>query len=451
MPWTESIAPRLLLVAAITGIACGLLCVGLRFALWFLQWGLTGHFGLLASAASTLPLWRRALTPVLGALAASLILKWADTFQRQKKFAEYVAAVRFHDGRIPFLSTSWKTLSSAFSVASGAAVGREGSMIQFAAAATSAWGQRWKPGSLSLQKLVALGSAAAVASVYQAPLAGAFFALEIVLGTAVLSRSALQEVPALLTSAAAGGLMSHYLLGSGPLFAVGVPVRFGWEDGLPLLIGAVAIGALGPAYYYVIKSGRFLKGWPFAMVWSGAVVGILSCLQPEVWGNGDSGVLAVVKSQFTWETALLLLALRLVATAACVGSGVIGGVFTPTVLAGSVLGLLFGTGLHSLVPGASTPVGYAVVGIGCLLASVTHAPLMASFMSVELTGTPEWFPVVLLASFISWTVAKKITPHSLYAIATPNPTEAVEDNDNKGRGRFTIASKSLPQTRRGGA
>jgi len=424
LSWKRSLSPQLLSIAAITGVGCGLVCVGIRFILWFLQWLITGHSGLLASAASQLPLGRRVLTPVLGALAATLIVKAGSVVSAQKKFVDYVDAVQLHDGRIPFVCTFWKTLSSAFSIASGAAIGREGSMIQFAAAVTSAWGERWRPRRISLERLVALGSAAAVASVYQAPIAGAFFALEIVLGAGVLNRSSLHEFPALLTSAAAGSLVSHYVLGVGPLFPAVGAVRFHLIDCAPVWIIAVVIGTLGPAYLHVIKGARFLRRWPLAMFWSGAIVGLLSCFQPEVWGNGDSGVLAVMSNQLTMEAAGFLLALRLFATAACVGSGVAGGVFTPTVFTGSVLGLLYGHWLHLLLPSISAPVGYAVVGIACLLASVTHAPWMASFMTVELTGTPEWLPAVLLGSFTSWQIAKTIKSRSLYTAATPEPAPA---------------------------
>ena len=424
--WKRSLSPQLLSIAALTGVGCGLVCVGLRFILWFLQWLITGHSGLLASAASQLPLWRRVLTPVLGALAATLIVKAGSTFSAQKKFVDYVDAVQLHDGRIPFICTFWKTVSSAFSIASGAAIGREGSMIQFAAAVTSAWGERWRPRRISLERLVALGSAGAVASVYQAPIAGAFFALEIVLGAGVLNWSSMHELPALLTSAVVGSSISHYLLGQGPLFPVGGAVHFHLIDCAPVWIIAIAIGALGPAYLHVITGARFLRRWPLAMLWSGSIVGFLSCFQPEVWGNGDSGVLAVVSNKLTMEAAGALLILRLSATAACVGSGVAGGVFTPTVFTGSVLGLLYGHSLHLLLPSISAPVSYAVVGIACLLASVTHAPWMASFMTVELTGTPEWLPVVLLGSVTSWQIAKTIKSRSLYTAATPEPAPSAD-------------------------
>ncbi len=419
--WKNSNSSRVLFIAAIVGAISGLICVSVRFGLRFLQWLITGHAGLLADAASHLPWWQRVLTPILGAILATVIVKAARTFVHIGKSVDYVEAVQFHQGRIPFQATLWRTISSAFSIASGAAIGREGSMIQFAAASIATLGLRWNGRTMSLNRLVALGTAAAVAAVYQAPLAGVFFALEIVLGVKSFSRAAFTRIPALMISAGAGALMSYLFLGAGPLFGVSTAVQFNWHDGLPILLGAVIIGSFGPIYFRIIEGLRLMKNLPWPMVWSGLIVGLLSCLRSEIWGNGDSGVLEVMSGKISLEAAAIILILRLGATSACVGSGVIGGVFTPTVFAGSVLGLLYGSFVHALFGHASPPIGYAVLGIVCLLASVTHAPFMAALMTVELTGTWHWFPVVFLCSLVSVRLAMTISPHSLYAVATPDP------------------------------
>jgi chloride channel protein, CIC family len=425
--WKDSNSFRIFLTAGIVGIISGLACVLVRFGLRFLQWVITGHAGLLADAASHMPLWRRVLTPVLGAILATLIVKGARRFLHIGKSVDYVEAVRFRQGRMPFQATLWRTISSCFSIASGAAIGREGSMIQFAAASIAALGLHWNGRTVSLKQLVALGTAAAVAAVYQAPFAGVFFALEIVLGLRSLSRQAFIQMPALLLATLAGTLMSYLFLGSGPLFGVTTALQFNWHDGLPVLLGAVIIGSFGPVYFHIVEGLRLMKHLPWAMVWSGLIVGLLSCLRVETWGNGDSGVLEVMGSKISLEAAALVLILRLVATSACVGSGVIGGVFTPTVFAGSVLGLLYGSLVHILVPHASPAIGYAVLGVVCFLASVTHAPFMAALMTVELTGTSHWLPVVFVCSLLSFQVAVTISPHSLYAAASPDPARMADE------------------------
>jgi chloride channel protein, CIC family len=418
-PWRASVSPSVLLLSIVAGAASGLFCVSLRFALRFLQWTFTGHSGLMADAAASLPLWRRTATPVLGALAATLILKAARALSGNLKAVDYVEAVRFCGGRMPFVPVAWRTISSCISIASGAAIGREGSMIQFASAAVSEAGQRLR--LRSLDKLLTLGTAGAVAAVYQAPVAGAFFSLEIVLGASGWSRIALTQMPSLLIAAGAGSLMSHFFLGYGPIFRATLPVRFSWIDSVPVLLTASAIGLLGPVYFRFLKSANFLRKWPWALIWSGLVVGLFSCLRPETWGNGDSGVLGIVHGQSTLQVVAAILLCRLIATAACAGSGVVGGVFTPTIFTGSALGMFCGVALRLFPFHFSSASGYAIVGIGCLLAAVTHAPFMAAFMTAELTGTPEWLPVLLLSSLLSWQIAKRIDTDSLYAVATPDP------------------------------
>ena len=107
----------------------------------------------------------------------------------------------------------------------------------------------------------------------------------------------------------------------------------------------------------------------------------------------------------------------------------VGGVLTQTVFLGSVLGLLYNVFVHAFFGQTSPATGYAVLGIACLLASVTHAPLMAAFMAVELTGTSHWFPVVLMGSFLSFQIAKTISPDSLYAVAAPDPGRLAEPHE----------------------
>lgn len=404
---------RRLGTAALIGAGSGLICVAVRLLLGWMQWLFAGHGGQLAEAASLLPMWHRGFTPVLGAAAATVVITLARKHLAGKKPVDYVQAVQQETGRIPFTPTLWRTASSAFSIATGAAIGREGSMIQFAAACVSK--VVFAIGAQDPQLWVACGVAAAVASVYQAPIAGIFFAIEIVLGLSAWARNAIRNLPTIGVSAFVGAVISSLVLGSGPLFAVRTPVSFQWPDALA--IGALAIlsGLIAPAYFFIVESLRILKKLPCPMVWSGAIVGTLSCIRPEVWGNGDTGVLHALSASTSVPALAQLLVLRLVATAACVGSGVVGGVFTPTIFAGASLGWLYGTGLHG------DAVSFAVLGVACLLASVTHAPAMAAFAAAELTGTLAWLPILLVGCFIAARTARALSPESLYAVATQHP------------------------------
>jgi CIC family chloride channel protein len=400
--------------AIAVGLASGLACVGVRLFYRLLQWIFVGNAELLPQAAAMLSPERRVLTPMLGAGFAMLVLWAVRRWAGGNEFVEYVEAVRFEDGKIPFAATLWRTLSSAFSVATGAAIGREGSMIQFAAA-VSAWvGEQAPFRRVPLARQVAYGAAAAVAAAYQAPLAGVFFAMKIVVGEWVW-----EELLPLLLAATAGWLVSSRLLGGGPLFAVSEGHLFSWQAlwALPL---ALVLGALGPVYQASLRSLRMTARWPLALLWGGLVVGVLSLLHTEVWGNGDVALLHLLQDSRALSGVAAVLVLRLVATTLCVGTGTVGGVFTPTVFVGGALGLVAG---HLLQVGH--PVLLAIVGMSALLGAVTNAPVMAALMAVELTGQWELLVLLLALNWMASGLAQRISPHSLYAIATPTPMEEV--------------------------
>ncbi len=437
---------RLVLAALVMGALGAFAAACVRLGFIGLEWLLTHYSSVPPLAAAHLPVWRRVLTPAFGGVLATAVVmarRWgAHRLGREPRaYVEYVEAVRHQGGRIPLLPNCWRTISAAFSVASGAAVGREGSMIQFAGAACSAgggWLERWMGGpeglgvvpdgtgdrARGLSLLVALGVAGGVTTAYNAPVASVFFAAEIVLGALDW-----RELPLLGLAAAAGWLVAGEMLGFARLYpshAVLPASAWSWAA-LPGL--ALVFGALGPGYQKLIRSLGAAKNLPWSMVGSGLLVGLLSVRDPRVWGNGDLGLdaalgIAGAHRQLpvvgTGVAALaLLLGMRLLATTACVGTGTVGGVFTPTLFAGGAAGALLG---HLLPPGEAT-LG-AMVGMSCLMAAVTHAPLMAAFMAVELTGDWRLLPILLPLNWISWRLARRISGEALYAIASQSPMTA---------------------------
>jgi CIC family chloride channel protein len=398
--------------AVLLGAASGSACVAVRLFFLLLQWIFVQQTGMLPLAAAGLPPERRILTPIIGAALATLVVWIMRRSTLDLRFEEYVEAVRLRDGRIPLLSTAWRTLSSAFSVATGAAVGREGSMIQFATAIASWIGARTPIKSLSLSRQVAYGAAAAVAAAYQAPIAGVFFAMEIVLGEYAWS-----DVSSLLLASSSGWIVSRMALGAGPLFPVmgklSMSIDLLWA--FPL---AVLLGASGPAYQKLLHLSKVASRMPLALLWSGLAVGLISLVEPRVWGNGDVALIGILQNRATLLGIIGLLACRVASTTFCVGTGTVGGVFTPTLFAGAAIGLATGHLLHQ-----PEPLIFAICGMAMLMAAVTHAPLMAALMAVELTGQWHLLPVIIPCTLLASFIARTISRDSLYAIASPEPAQ----------------------------
>ena len=398
--------------AIVLGAASGAACVAIRLFFRLLQWVFVQQTGMLPIAAATLPPPRRILTPIIGAVLATLAAWMMRNWAPGLHFEEYVEAIRLKNGRIPLLSTVWRTVSSAFSIATGAAIGREGSMIQFATAISSSVAERSPLRNLSLSRQVAYGAAAAVAAAYQAPIAGIFFVTEIVLG-----EWAWNDIPPLFLASSTGWLISRFLLGAGPLFPVSGSLQI-THDLLWVLPLALVLGAVGPAYQKLLHFSGEAKRLPFALLWSGLAVGVLALIEPKVWGNGDAALLGILQNKMMLLGIFSVFTFRMVATTFCVGTGTVGGVFTPTLFAGAALGLAAGHLLHH--PGATI---LAICGMGFLMAAVTHAPLMAAFMAVELTGQWHLLLVILPGTILASLIARTISRKSLYAIASPEPAQ----------------------------
>jgi len=188
------------------------------------------------------------------------------------------------------------------------------------------------------------------------------------------------------------------------------------------VLGVLA-GLLAAAFLWSLRaSSAFWKrlAWPrpLAMAAAGLAVGVAVVRYPEIVGNGREAVLHLFASPIGAGTALALLAVRLLATPLTVGAGTVGGVFTPTLFLGAMLGTAFGWGLSALFPGAGVdPRTWALVGMGALLAGTTHAPLTAAVMVFEMTLDYGVALPLLLGAGISALVATRLAADSVYTEA----------------------------------
>ncbi len=408
--------PITLFWAGLVGFGGGLISVLFRDSIGGIQWLLTRHKGGLVALAMELPKWERLVVPCAGGLLAGSLLHFGMKLTRSQKTSDYMEAMVVADGVIGLRTTLVKSLSSLFTIASGGAVGREGPMVTLSAMLASLVGRMRGCSAPRLKLLVACGAAAGIAAAYNAPIAGALFVAEVILGSI-----AMEMFGPLVFSSVVSTITVHQIIGAKPTYVIpGFHMVSNWEFPLYLILGCLA-GVASPMFLALLKSSETLfSKLQLPILWrmtaGGLIVGIISTFRPEVWGNGYSIVNSILNQDWVFAVLLALLLCKLLAIGATVGSGAVGGVFTPTLFVGAVMGSLFGKVVHFMEPGLTTgPGGYALVGMGCFLAATTQAPLMAILMIFEMTLQYQVVLPLMLGCVSAHYIAKSFGQESIYA------------------------------------
>jgi len=382
----------------------------------------------LVHIAEGLVWWQRLAAPAAGGMLAGLLLTWSRRIHGARAGGDYMEAVSLGDGDLPVRVSIARALSSAATVATGGAIGREGPMVQLAALTGSLIG-RWRAAPIPRRRLmVACGAAAGVATAYSAPIAGAMFVAEI-----VLQSVAIESLGPLLVASVAANLTQSELVGFAPVYHM---PAFTLPHTMPTLLLAglgVISGLAAPAYLWLLDRTHLAFGrWPVApwlkLGTGGLIVGALSIVHPEVWGNGFSVVNSILQGGWAWAALLTVLAFKVMAVSATTGSGAVGGIFTPTLFVGAVSGALFGVVIQQIWPHVIPMSASVAVGMGAFLAACTHAPLMSVLMIFEMTENYGVVVPLMLVCVISYFVSRAIRPRSIYAgarAARPNPQLAM--------------------------
>jgi len=376
--------------------------------------------GNIVEVAERLQDWQRVLLPTLGGLAAGLILHWGLRFVGKQGPTNLIEVVVAGDGRLPTRTDLVKSCSAIVSIATGASIGREGGIVQLAATLSSKLGQiaKWPPYRLRL--LVGCGAASGMAAAYNAPIAGAVFSALIVLGN-----FSMNMFGPLVFSSVIATMVSRTFFGIKPLYDIPsfqevAPLQLPWF----LLLG-VLCGIAGTIFLKLVRKGReeFAKvDWPLyvKLTLAGLIVGVIAMEFPGVCGNGYSVTNDILQENFMSEARPMLwlaglLIAKWIATAATVGSGTVGGIFTPTLFVGATTGAFFGTLLHRFGAAPAVHVGaFALVGMGSVLAATTRSLLLAVIMVFELSLSYSMVPSLMLACAVSILVARQLHDESVY-------------------------------------
>jgi H+/Cl- antiporter ClcA/CBS domain-containing protein len=340
--------------------------------------------------------WTLALAPTLGGVLVGLMRWcWKDfgpgitTLVTNSKGSQDLSPLR------PLV----KMLAAAVSLGTGASLGPEGPSVEIGAYFGSILGQVLQVSQERQRLLLGAGAAAGLAAGFNAPIAGVFLALEVVLGSTFVTSA----VSVILLAAVLASFVSQLGLGGKPAFTLPVyEVRSLWE--LPLYLGlgflaclvsiafSRAIQLIQQGFRGDIPALDWMRQIPVALrpVLGGACVGIVALQLPQVMGVGYETVESMLQGvAFPVPLLVSLLVAKLAMTALSLGSGLVGGVFAPALFLGASLGATYGKILAWLIPGAATyiaaPPAYAMVGMAAVLAGTARAPLTAILLLFELT------------------------------------------------------------------
>ncbi len=407
---------RFLLLVPLTGLATGLAAVALVRLVALIQrvfWG--GSRELLEYAEAASPL-HRVLALAIGGLLVGLIVIVSRQSVRGHGTAGIIEAVARHRGYISMRRTLIKEGATCITVGSGGSLGREGPLMRVGAALGSLLGRRFQITGNRLNILVGCGAAAGIAAAYNAPIGGAMFALEVVLGNFALESFGPIVVASAIGTIVSRGLLGNYRAYNPPAFDTLVSP---WEMGHYLFMG-ILIG-LASAFFILALRGTergfdrlTLPGWAKPVA-GFSLVGIAGIWFPQIYGNGYDTVNNVLREGVPLELILLLPFLKTAATAVTMGSGGSGGLFTPTLFVGSVLGSAYGSWCHATFPAITAGSGaYALVGMGAMIAGTTQAPLTAILTIFELTGDYEIILPLMICCTVSLLVSRLVHPESIY-------------------------------------
>lgn len=407
----------MVLVAALIGLLGGFGAVGFRLLIRFLN-DVSWHQGeYTIDYIYGLPVWWKILVPSIGGLIVGFIIHRFAPEAKGHGVPEVMEAVALRGGRIRPRVVAAKLLASGISIGSGGSVGREGPIVQIGSALGSTIGQWLQIDEQRLRTLVGCGAAAGIAGTFNAPIAGALFAVEIILGDFGVS-----QFSPIVISSVAGTVVSQYFLGDFPAFQV---PPYSLTDARELLAYA-AMGIMAGlvatlfvrALYGVedlfdkIRIHPAIKG-----LVGGAVIGSIGVFLPHIFGVGYETINQALTGNMVWSFMLLLLLAKILAVSVTIGSGGSGGIFAPSLFIGAMLGGAVGTVVHSFWPlGTGGPGAYALVGMGAVVAAATHAPITSILIIFELTNDYKIILPLMVSCIIATLVATRLLDGSIYTL-----------------------------------
>jgi CIC family chloride channel protein len=417
----------LIILAVVVGLLGGFGAICFRLLIDAFQWLTVQKTGIeILGRLGSLPWWTLLLAPAVGGAIVGPLVHFFAREAKGHGVPEVMEAVALRGGKIRPRVVLVKCIASALSIGTGGSVGREGPIVQIGSAIGSVLGQLLKLPQARLRVMVACGAAAGIAATFNAPFAGVVFAVEVILGS-----FAITTITPIIISSVIATLICHAFpsITGGNVRAFHIPERFqlvsAWEIPAYFVLGGLAALAALLFMLSVTKAEDWSARLPIPE-WLQTPLGGL-CLggifllspylvgAPHVWGVGYETIEMVLEGDVIWQMALMLVFIKILATALTLGSGGSGGIFAPSLFIGGVLGSAFGHWAHQLFPDHTASSGaYALVGMGAVVAGTTHAPLTAILILFEMTGDYAIILPLMISCVLASLIASRLRKDSIY-------------------------------------
>ncbi|WP_136798710.1 MULTISPECIES: chloride channel protein [Desulfosediminicola] len=408
---------RMLIIATFIGLMAGLLNILFRTVVeLFERFFLHGGKELLGIDQGG---WNLLLLPLIPMLGMVLLIPLSLLFPGEINgygLPKFLRKVNLEGGYIKARTIFLKIISTALTIGTGNSAGVEGPIAQIGGAMGSQVGQFFGVNSNRMKVYIAAGAAGGIAGMFNAPIAGVFFAAEIIL----LGTYEVRSFAALITASAISTVVTRAYFGETSVFVipdydvVNHFVEIPLYCLLAVIIGLAAV--LHLKIFYFIRDKYQVLPIPAQIkpITGAFLVGVIAIFFPQVMADGYQFMGNVLYGEGITKVMFALIFLKMIATALTLGSGGAGGVFAPALFIGSMIGGTFGAIVNRMIPDMTADSGaYASVGIGAFLAASTHAPMTAIFLLFEMTGNYRIIVPAMLVSIIGTIVAKKFCEDSI--------------------------------------
>ena len=358
------------------------------------------------------------MAPVIGGLIVGPLIYFFAPEAKGHGVPEVMQAILLKGGKIRPRVAIIKAFASAITIGSGGSVGREGPIIQIGSSLGSTVGQFLRVPSKRMKTLVGCGAAAGIAAAFNAPIAGALFAVEI-----ILMDFAVAQFSPIVISSVMATVVSHTFEGN---FASFIVPKYQLASPYELVFYFILGAGSGVISYLFIKTLYFSEDYfdnklefpeYLKPMLGGIGVGLTALLFPQVMGVGYDTINLALHGNMIWYLALSLIFMKILATSVTLGSGGSGGIFAPSLFMGAMLGSFFGSFVHSYFPLiTAAPGAYALVAMGGLVAGTTRAPITAIIIVFELTNDYRIILPLMITCIISTIISTRLSRESIYTL-----------------------------------